>query len=464
MTANYFISKEYFDPNDLYNIENTTKYKKDLIINKLDSQFYIVKYNKLYKKQLNSTAKLFRSVVFKHDKCVCFSPPKSLSIDNFRKNHKIRDVKIEEFIDGTMINLFYDETYNWQICTKSTIGANSNFNLDSNYTYREMFIDAMKKVNLNLDYLDIRFCYSFIMQHPNNRNVSVCISPLLYLVAAYEIINSNKGILIEELDIHNYYKNNEDKNNLLNNHIHNRNHIHSHAHNHIHSHAHNQDDINKYYFLNNNTFFNKYQLINQSVLYSDYNYKDRYIDELLLSTNNQLRIPIIYDKKYYNEYDNYRKIIRKYSATNKSPPFYSHMGIVLKCGNDRTKIRNPLYDEVKSMKGNDRHIKNTYLRLRKQHQIKKYLRYFPEHSEIFSELNNKIKEITNQLYAVYLDCFVKKNIKLKNQENQFKNHIYNLHKLYIEKLRPEYKKIDLFAVINYVNNLELYKLRNLMDY
>ncbi len=453
MTANYFISKEYFDPNDLYNIENTTKYKKDLIINKFDSQFYIVKYNKLYKKQLNSTAKLFRSIVFKHDKCVCFSPPKSLSIDNFRKKHKICDVKIEEFIDGTMINLFYDETYNWQICTKSTIGGNSNFNLDSKYTYREMFIEAMKKVNLNLDYLDIRFCYSFIMQHPNNRNVSVCASPLLYLVAAYEIINNNKGILIEELDIHNYYKNNEDKNNLLNNNYryynHNRNHSHK--------------DVNQYYFLNNKTFFNKYQLINQSVLYSDYTYKDRYINELLLATNNQLKTPIIYDKKYYDEYRNYRKIIRKYSATNKSPPFYSHMGLVLKCGNDRTKVRNPLYNEVKSMKGNDRYLKNTYLRLRKQHQIKKFLRYFPEHCEIFSELNNKIKEITNQLYAIYLGCFVKKNIKLKNQENKFKNHIYNLHKLYIEKLRPEYKKIDLVTVINYVNNLELYKLRNLMD-
>ena len=452
MTANYFISKEYFDPNDLYNIENTTKYKKHLIINKFDSQFYIVKYNKLYKKQLNSTAKLFRSIVFKHDKCVCFSPPKSISIDNFRKKHKICDVKIEEFIDGTMINLFYDETYNWQICTKSTIGGNSNFNLDSKYTYREMFIEAMKKVNLNLDYLDIRFCYSFIMQHPKNRIVSVCASPLLYLVAVYEIINSNKGISIEELDIHNYYKNNDDENNLLNNH------------NHYHNRNHSHKDVNQYYFLNNKTFFNKYQLINQSVLYSDYTYKDRYINELLLATNNQLKTPIIYNKKYYDEYRNYRKIIRKYSATNKSPPFYSHMGLVLKCGNDRTKVRNPLYNEVKSMKGNDRYLKNTYLRLRKQHQIKKYLRYFPEHSEIFSELNNKIKEITNQLYAIYLGCFVKKNIKLKNQENQFKNHIYNLHKLYIEKLRPEYKKIDLVTVINYVNNLELYKLRNLIDY
>ena len=195
-----------------------------------------------------------------------------------------------------------------------------------------------------------------------------------------------------------------------------------------------------------------------------FTYKDRYINELLLATNNQLKTPIIYDKKYYHEYHNYRKIIRKYSATNKSPPFYSHMGLVLKCGNDRTKVRNPLYNEVKSMKGNDRYLKNTYLRLRKQHQIKKFLRYFPEHCEIFSELNNKIKEITNQLYAIYLGCFVKKNIKLKNQENKFKNHIYNLHKLYIEKLRPEYKKIDLFTVINYVNNLELYKLRNLIDY
>ena len=447
MTANYFISKDYFDINDLYNIENTTKYKKHLIINKFDSQFYIVKYNKLYKKQLNSTAKLFRSVVFKHDKCVCFSPPKSISINDFRKNHKITDVKIEEMIDGTMINLFYDENLNWQICTKSTIGANCNYNLDSDITYREMFIEAMKKANLNLDYLDIRFCYSFILQHPKNRIVSLVISPQIYLIAVYEIINSNKGILIEELDIHNYYKNNNDFTNIIfKNHP-----LDYNNHNDI-----NHNDVNKY-TLNNSKFINKYQLINPNIFYGDYTYKDTYIKELLLATDHQLKIPRLFNMK------NYRQLTRMYSSSNKFLPIYSNMGLALKSGNNRTKIINPRYNEVKLMKGNDRLIKTTYLRLRRQHLVKKYLRYFPEHNETFSNLNNKVKEITSRLYHLYYSCFVLRKIKFKQTDILLKHHLYNIHKQYIEKLRPENKIVDLRMVINYINSLKPYKLQQILD-
>ena len=462
MTANYFISKEYFNPDDLKNLENTTKYKKHLLINKFDNDFYIVKYNKLYKKQLDNTAKLFRSVIFKNNKCVGFSPPKSISMDNFKTKHNICDVKIEQFIDGTMINLFYDEKYNWQICTKSTIGANSNFNLDSNYTYREMFIQAMKKSNLNLDYLDIRFSYSFILQHPENRIVSFVENPQLYLIAIYEITNTNIGIIIEEFDIHNYYKKIDCYDDLNNS-----NNINSNTSNTSNNYKLNNlnNNFNKYNFLNTNKIsFNKYQFINPNIFHSDYTYKHTYVNELLLATDKQLKIPRIFDNKNLNEqFETYEKLITTYSSSNKLLPLYSHMGLILKFGNDRTKIRNPNYNEIKLMKGNDRYIKNTYFRLRRNHQIKKYLKCFSENNEIFSDLNNKVKEVTMQLYHIYCSFFIMKKISSADLQPQFKYHIYNIHKQYIQLLRPQKRHVEFRTVINYINCLEPYKLQNLID-
>ena len=70
---------------------------------------------------------LFRSVVFNKDKIVAFSPPKSHHISYFQKNNSdFEQLAVEEFVEGTMINLFYDNG-EWELSTKGTVGGNSAF-------------------------------------------------------------------------------------------------------------------------------------------------------------------------------------------------------------------------------------------------------------------------------------------------------------------------------------------------
>jgi hypothetical protein len=124
----------------------------------------------------------FRSVIYNSEKNpVCFSPPKSISMEQFKSSFPIDQCIIEQFVEGTMINVFYDET--WKIATKSVLHATCTFN--SERTFSKMFYDC----NLQLDALDQSMVYSFVMQHPDNRIVTKINVPRLVLVASYQIQN-----------------------------------------------------------------------------------------------------------------------------------------------------------------------------------------------------------------------------------------------------------------------------------
>ena len=60
---------------------------------------------------------------------------------------------------------------------------------------------------------------------------------------------------------------------------------------------------------------------------------------------------------------------------------------------------------------------------------------------------------TNNLYANYKECFIFKLKSLKEYDFQYKIHMYNLHKVFLENLRPAKSNISKKTVIDYVNNL-----------
>ena len=114
---------------------------------------YLIKYNKHSLTHDNvSTLGLFRSVITDGERILSFAPPKSQNYNNFIVNNDFQDCHISEFIDGTMINVFYNTSNinkngksspKWEIATRSNIGANCRFNLNSKKTFREMFYDAI---------------------------------------------------------------------------------------------------------------------------------------------------------------------------------------------------------------------------------------------------------------------------------------------------------------------------------
>ena len=90
-----------------------------------NKKYKIIRYEKPY---LTTSYKirtlgLFRSVILNNEnKIVSFAPPKSLKYNEFIKCYEARNCIAEEYIEGTMINMFYNEG-DWEISTKNTIGG-----------------------------------------------------------------------------------------------------------------------------------------------------------------------------------------------------------------------------------------------------------------------------------------------------------------------------------------------------
>ena len=333
----------------------------------------------------------YRSVIMRNNKVLSFSPEKSLDSTKFFDTYqnKIRDCWLEDFIDGTMINVFYDTINNvWEIATKSTVGGNILFfndikNTDdfdpelSNITFRSMFFEACNINNFNLNNLDINLSYTFVMQHPLNRIVTPVTNPLIYLIKIYEINNSEFPLVtINNVNINNY--------------------------------------VNAPPYILAET---KVMLVN----------------------------------KYPINYNTYEEFLEFYK--NIDIPYYFVGYMIYNVDGTRTKIRNDNYENVRKLRGNHPKLQYNYLCLKNENKIGEFLLYYPEHTVLFRKFKLLLYNYTNELFMNYISCFIRKEQKLKNYKFQFKTHMYKLHEKYKTDLKPNKKIIDKKFVIDYINEL-----------
>lgn len=363
-------------PLDKLKLKNITYTIKD------DNRKYnILKYDKNFlTDDRTETIGLFRSVVIKENTIVCFSPPKSLSDQAFCEKHEDMDGCYgEEFIEGTMINVFFDKTLDdWEISTKSTIGARNSFFRDGEVTYdktfRYMFLDAADACNLDFDNLNKDYCYSFVLQHPDNRIVTPFNVKRIYLIECYSINNVTHTVTRIEST-----KTKE------------------------------------------------------------------------LFAKSTIKFPCVYDKQTTLN----MKVNMHLGTVD-----YKIMGLIIKHkeSGDRMKIRNPSYEYVRNLKGNQPKLQYQYMVLRKEGKVNEYLKYFPEVGERFSMFRKQIHNYTQQLYDNYRMCYIKKTKPLIQYPDHFRTHMFLIHQEYLSNLRDRNEFVRKSYVVNYVNNLHPSKL------
>ena len=115
----------------------------------------------------------------KTNKVVMIPPIKSDNLINY--NMCVNGAVIQELFDGTMINLFYHND-EWLHSTRSDINLNNKWTKKS---FKKMF-EECHGGKLDYDKLNKNYTYSFVMQHTENRNISV--------------VNVNHIILVEARD------------------------------------------------------------------------------------------------------------------------------------------------------------------------------------------------------------------------------------------------------------------------
>jgi len=174
----------------LYSIENKTfseskeiLEKKGLVITEYDN-LYLVKYNKDLSDMTDDEVRHCRGIILEKESnnLVCVPPFKSIKFEDFSCiTPQLSEPIYEEFLDGTMINLFWYEK--WMISTRSRIGANCTW--FSNKTFNQLFNES--STNLNYDCLDKNNCYTFVLQHPDNRIVKEYKKPEITLVSVRKL-------------------------------------------------------------------------------------------------------------------------------------------------------------------------------------------------------------------------------------------------------------------------------------
>ena len=198
-------NKIYIDRDDIMKRTKEQLEKKGFKMIEYDD-YKIFKYikNGLNLAHFHETGKgkgFYRSIITKHGVLMCYSPSKSKKYDyrwrNF--NRDMDKLRITELVEGTMINVFFDaekgEKGEWQIATRSRINGNGKFyKTEENKTFREMFLEAMISTGLKWEMLDDYNCYSFVLQHPDNRIVLKHQKPGLVLTHIYSVT----GILYDK--------------------------------------------------------------------------------------------------------------------------------------------------------------------------------------------------------------------------------------------------------------------------
>ena len=391
-------SKHATDAQDNSHI-NVTNYST-----KSNEKYRIVRYNKnfLHKAQISKYG-LLRSVIINDaNRVVCFSPPKSVPAEQFLKMYPLPNASIlsrfetdmdmdiedvnrdneniiaQDFVEGTMINVFFDPSIGltgcWQIATRSTVGANVTFFKGATKTFNQMFMEACTANGLYINTLNPHFCYSFVMQHPENRIVVPFSKPQLYLVDVFQIIQGLDNIV---------------------------------------------------------------KVIPQKM--SD-------VRQFGFWGSTSIRFPETY------EFTSYSELIEKFASPN-TP--YNILGVVVRNleTNERTKFRNPIYEEVRHLRGNQPKMQYQYLCLRQAGKIPEFLKFYPETKNELSGYRDQLHMFTNTLFKNYLSCYVKKEKPLNEFPAQYKTHMFKLHEHYSANLREKKEAITNTYVITYVNAL-----------
>jgi len=187
-----FIS--YNKNNDVVKVHNITDAKKE-------KKYTHIRYKKENLEKSNEPGDYYmnyKSIIMnKNDDVISYGIPRAVEYELFIQENNVEDCIVEEFVEGTMITVFYDnstselfvpqlneiisenpdENVGWNISTRGSIGAKNSFyksdDIVSTKSFSELFIDCAKESNLDLSKLDKNYCYNFVITHTANRVVNM---------------------------------------------------------------------------------------------------------------------------------------------------------------------------------------------------------------------------------------------------------------------------------------------------
>ena len=148
-----------------------------------ENPFVLIHYDKTKSDMSLPHVGRFRSVVWnaRTNRPVCIAPAQSSTLtDTFTLSE---DATIEEFVDGVMINMFWDGT-RWRLATRTQLDAPGHFY--GKRPFAELFTETFLGAGFNFNDFNRDLCYSWVLQHPSERVVV----PIPYGVAKLYLVET----------------------------------------------------------------------------------------------------------------------------------------------------------------------------------------------------------------------------------------------------------------------------------
>lgn len=308
----------------------------------------------------SAKSRLLRSVITRGREILCFSPPKSVPWDAAMEEVRgSTDWYLEEFVEGVMINVFYDPIAEKHIyATKSSINGNVTFFDDGAPpppTFGELFVETCAHVGLVLADLERDVCYSFVMRHPRYRIVCPVGEPSLTLVAVYRIDSKNMRVC---------------------------------------------DIVTP-----------RMQEV-RSKARSGGEVTNEDVTAIIPGT----RVRGVKGYSLQGDELTYATVYRRMCAISEGRGFENLVqGITLSYHDSdgvyrRAKIRDPRHQQIKALRGNNPKLEYQYYVLASSGKIGEYLGYYPEHRAVFGTYRTKVGEYVAKLYQYYREIYILKQV------------------------------------------------------
>jgi hypothetical protein len=356
---------------------------------------------------------LFRSIVINDvGNIVAFSPPKTITFNHLTDSSTLDQslsltsaFEMEEFVEGTMINLFYNQDVTaaksssdssasqviagWEMSTKGAVGgtifvpAPNNPNASKSKvvseeniemmtevapkkdTFRALFLDACIENGIEFDKLDTRYCYSLVLQHPKNPLICHISKPRVYLIAVYSIDNETLTVT---------------------------------------RHPRSAIDWKTIGFIIPRSY-------------------DRSVAASAVDTAATTATTATTAAQF-------QTVCARYADPSGSTP-YRIMGVVFNARNGAGwsfKLRNPTYETAKRTpnESGKRHLFE-YCNLRRTRDISMHLKQFPDDETIFKGFQSRIVTYTQLLYSSYIECFITRKQPLIDYAAHLRTHMFRIH-------------------------------------
>ncbi len=350
----------------------------------------------------------FRSVVWNTatNKPVSVTAFKSETGEGFPALGSASEILMEEFVDGVMIGQFWDaSSESWRIHTRSTLDAKCRY--FSTRSFAELFHEAVVATYgvaaPFTDRLDKAVSYTWILQHPENRVVCPVQKPRIVLVAAYSIgedaeleeIAAPEGVVTPR----------------------------------------------SYFTKTAEAPVGRMDMSPVLDVIGMVNRQEHDLQDSGLHGGAPGYVPV-----------DIPGVISMIASMRGS---VRYQGVVIKDASQplkRWKVRSQVYNQVRKMRGNTARRDFLWMDLWSKGGLEEYLKFFPEERRPTTDLINRWKAVTQQVFKIYVDAFKARSMDRSQIPAKFRPLVYGLHNLYMTGLKPAHKTLDWRACVQWMND------------